>query len=100
MAERSLFPVITSSAKMNTQQKSRTMESSKLKTSTLAAAWLIKPVVVMGTFISLRAFVDPLYSNPQCAARLVNETDPVRGDHLRSFIISCATQPLRILPLL
>jgi len=54
------------------------MESRMLKKSTMTAAWLVKPVVVMGTFISMRAFVDPLYSNPQCAARLVNETDPVR----------------------
>ena len=60
------------------KQQQCTMESSTLKTGTMMAAWLIKPVVVTGTFISLRAFVDPLYSNPHCAARLVNESDPVR----------------------
>ena len=62
------------------------MESSTLKTGTMTAAWLVKPVVVMGTFIALRAFVDPLYSNPQCAARLVNETDPVRRSSVSVYL--------------
>jgi hypothetical protein len=53
--------------------------SSRPGTGALLAAWAVKSVVVMSTLIALRAFVDPLYSNPQCAARLVNESDPVRN---------------------
>ena len=42
----------------------------------LAAATVAKSVAMMGAFSALRGFVDPLYANPQCALRLVNESDP------------------------
>ena len=42
----------------------------------LTAVAVAKSVAVMGALSALREFVDPLYANPQCALRLVNETDP------------------------
>lgn len=43
--------------------------------SSLAQAVVVKPVLAVGTFLALRAFVNPLYANPMCAVRLVNESD-------------------------
>ena len=42
----------------------------------MAIALIVKSVLMLGIFSMLRSYHDPLYSNPQCGLRLVNETDP------------------------
>jgi len=37
----------------------------------LATACVAKPVIMTGAMLLLRAFHDPLYANPICAARCV-----------------------------
>lgn len=42
----------------------------------IAGSSLMKSSFVMTVFNLLREYVDPMYSNPHCALRVVNETDP------------------------
>jgi len=42
----------------------------------LPVAVIVKSIAIFGAFAGLRATVDPIYSSPQCALRLVNESDP------------------------
>lgn len=43
----------------------------------ISAAAAVKATIVAGVFLFMRLNVNPLYNNPQCAMRLVNETNPV-----------------------